>query len=310
MGAISEAELYPTPDNPCPPGGQAFFVQLKPDLKIRGAHWPGGQRGTALVLQGRTETIEKYFETIGALRARDFTVAALDWRGQGASSRALADPLKGHIGNFAEFMEDLAALLGALETQLPKPLLILAHSMGGHIALRALHDWPERFQGAVLSAPMLRIKQAPGPLVMILSRFLPPDLYLPGKPFDPFAERFEANLVTHDGRRFMRNIEIIRAHKALALGSPTWGWLQAATLSTRLIMGRGYLEAVRAPVLILSAEAERLVDNAAHVAAAKRLRRVTQIVVAGARHEILQETESIRQEFWRRFDSFTAAFNA
>jgi lysophospholipase len=308
MGAMTDTALYPTADNPCPPEGRAFLIALKPDLAIRVAHWPGGERGTVLVLQGRTEYIEKYFETIAGLKARGFSVAALDWRGQGASSRALKDPLKGHVNDFAEYLKDLGALLDAFGAQLPKPILILAHSLGAHIALRALHDWPGRVQGAALTAPMIRIKQVPGALVMLLSRFLAPDLYVPGKPFDPYTERFESNLVTHDARRFARNRGIINAHRALALGSPTWGWLQAASASSAELMRRGYLETIRAPVLILSAEAERLVDNAAQVAAARHMRRVTQIILPGARHEILQETDVILQEFWRRFDGFTAAF--
>lgn len=304
MVGVSGAELYPTADNPCPAGAVASFLSLRTDLRIRTALWRGGARGSVLVLQGRTEYIEKYFETIGELSARGFTVAALDWRGQGASSRALPDSLRGHVHDFTDFTEDLAALLAAYEAELPKPLLILAHSMGGHVALRALHDWPGRFGGAVLSAPMIRIRQVPGFLVMLLSRFLAPDLYVQG-PFDPYTERFESNMVTHDAARFARNLGIIRSHPALALGAPTWGWLQAAIASSSLLMRRGYLEAIKAPVLILSAEKERLVDNAAHVAAAKRLRRVTQIVLAGARHEILQETDAIRREFWTRFDAFT-----
>ena len=310
MEGMIEAPFYPTPDNPCPAGGAAFFISLKPGLNIRCAYWPGGRRGAVIVLPGRTEYIEKYFETIGDLRARDFAVAAIDWRGQGASSRSLSNPLKGHVLSFTEFLEDLDAVLKALGPRLTAPLLILAQSMGGNIALRALHDWPDRFQGAVLCAPMIRIRQAPGALVMLLSRFLASDLYVPGPAFDPYAERFESNLVTHDQRRFARNLKVITTHRALALGTPTWGWLQAACQSGALICRRGYLDTVRAPVLILTAEAERLVDNAAHVAAAKRLKRVTQIVVSGARHEILQETDAIRQELWRRFDGFAAGFSA
>jgi lysophospholipase len=302
----AEAQFYPTPDNSCPPGGSAQFLALKPDLRIRVAAWPGGTHGTVILLQGRTETIEKYFETIGELKARGLSVVTLDWRGQGASSRALRDPLKGHVHDFAEYMEDLAAVLETLGPDLPRPHLLLAHSMGSHIALRAVREWPDRFQGAVLGSPMIRIKGAPGALVMLLSRFLSPDLYLPGLPRDPYSERFESNPVTHDPKRFARNLGIINAHRALALGAPTWGWLQAAIASGARLQRPGFLEAVRTPMLILSAERERIIDNTAHVEIARRLKRVTQIVVPQARHELLQEIDAVRQAFWRGFDSFTA----
>ena len=50
---------------------------------------PAGRRGTVCIFPGRTEWIEKYFETVRDLRNRGFAVALLDWRGQGLSDRAL-----------------------------------------------------------------------------------------------------------------------------------------------------------------------------------------------------------------------------
>lgn len=311
MDRVAEAQFYPTADNPVPPGGRAISIAVDSNVRIRAAEWSKGTRGTIFVLPGRTEAIEKYFETIKELLAQEFSVVILDWRGQGASSRALPDMLKGHVRDFSDYLADLSAVLQAFENGLPQPFLILAHSMGGNIALRALHDWPKRFAGAALSAPMIGLKQVPGTLAAILGHILSPQAYVPnGQRFDPYTERFESNLVTHDAKRFARNIGILKANPALALGSPTWGWLRAALASNRMILRAGYLETITAPVLILSAGAERIVDNNAHVAAAKALARVTQMVIAGARHEILQETDFVRSEFWRRFSSFAGGFGA
>ena len=66
-------------------------------------------RGICVLLHGQTEFIEKYEEVIGELNARGFTVATFDWRGQGASARALADPLKSYVKDFAQFDDDLRA---------------------------------------------------------------------------------------------------------------------------------------------------------------------------------------------------------
>src|SRR5512146_3374721 len=60
-------------------------------------------RGVCVLLHGQTEFIEKYVEVIGELQGRGFTVATLDWPGQGGSYRMLANPLKAHIGNFSEY---------------------------------------------------------------------------------------------------------------------------------------------------------------------------------------------------------------
>src|SRR5207247_5000458 len=115
-------------------------------------------RGVCVLLHGQTEFIEKYDEVIGELNERGFTVATFDWRGQGGSARALADPLKCHVGNFAEYDEDLAAFLEqVIKPMGAAPPLVLAHSMGAHVALRTLHDRPSIISAAVFSAPMLAV---------------------------------------------------------------------------------------------------------------------------------------------------------
>jgi lysophospholipase len=44
-------------------------------------------RGTVVLLQGRNECIEKYYETIRHFTGRGLWVATFDWRGQGRSDR-------------------------------------------------------------------------------------------------------------------------------------------------------------------------------------------------------------------------------
>ena len=64
-------------------------------------------RGTIVLLHGRNEAIEKYFETIRDLTAMGFWVATFDWRGQGGSERLLSDPLKGYVRRFSDYELDL-----------------------------------------------------------------------------------------------------------------------------------------------------------------------------------------------------------
>jgi lysophospholipase len=295
-------EFYPTADNPCPAGGAAFFLELNPALKIRIAYWPGGARGTVFVLPGRSECIEKYFETWGELRTRGFSVAAIDWRGQGASSRLLPNPLKGHVGDFAEYLADFSALLSALEAEAPKPYLLLAHSMGANIAMRVLGEWP-RFQGALFTSPMLGLVQS-GPVVAALAAIWRPEAFVPGgAKFDPYTEAFASNPVTRDERRFRRNLAIIQTHRALALGGATGGWVKAALRSNQLIGRQSFLARIKVPVVILTAAKEKIVSNSAQARAAKQLAQGSQIVIADGYHELLQERDPIRTQVWRAFDS-------
>jgi lysophospholipase len=215
MNGEAVAALYPTPGNAIPPGVAVTFIRASDGTRLRTASWQAldQARGTVVLLQGRTEAIEKYFETVGELRARSLAVATLDWRGQGGSARALADPLKGHVGDFSEYLDDLDSLMSeVVEPTCPRPHYVLAHSMGGLIALHALYEWPKRFACLVTTAPLLGIRTPLPTLVRFLARLGPAESFVPGGArFNPLAETFEENPVTRDPHRFARTVEIFRA---------------------------------------------------------------------------------------------------
>ncbi len=102
-------KLISIPANPVPDDVVTGSIQTPDGVSLRFARWapPPGRKGTVVVLQGRAEYIEKYFETVRDLRARGFAVATFDWRGQGLSERALKDRHKGHVRNFSEYAADL-----------------------------------------------------------------------------------------------------------------------------------------------------------------------------------------------------------
>ena len=308
MNGEPAAALYPSPDNPPPPGASVSFLRAADGTRLRAASWQasGRARGTVVLLQGRAENIEKYFETVGELRARSLAVATLDWRGQGGSARLLADPLKSHVRDFAEYLDDLDSLMKrVVEPSCPSPYYVLAHSMGGLIALHALHEWPTRFAHLATTAPLLGILTPHPVLARLLGRFGPASSFVPGgERFDPLAETFETNPVTRDAHRFARNLGILRAKPSLALGSPTLGWLGATYRAMARVFGHRFARSLAAPILIVTAEDELLVDNKAQARLATMLPRCRQVVIPGARHEILMERDEIRAAFWRHWDAF------
>ena len=87
-------ELFALARNPVPSGavvGTFAGYDGKPLRFARFAATRGPRRGTVCLFTGFTEFIEKYFEMIADLRRRGFAVAAMDWRGQGGSWRAVTD---------------------------------------------------------------------------------------------------------------------------------------------------------------------------------------------------------------------------
>src|ERR1700757_2741342 len=149
--------LVPTPANPVPDAVVAGTIKTPDGVSLRFARWepPPGRKGTVCLFQGRSEFIEKYFETVRDLRPRGFAVATLDWRGQGLSERALGDPFKGHVSDFSEYEPDLETFMREVVLpDCPPPLFALAHSMGATILIRAAYRGHRWFDRMVLTAPM------------------------------------------------------------------------------------------------------------------------------------------------------------
>jgi lysophospholipase len=299
---------------------QTRFIESRDGKRLRTGLWdaaPGiGSRAVCVLLDGQTEFLEKYDEVAGELSARGFRVAALDWRGQGASERLVPDALKAHVRDFADYDADLAAFMDQVVKPLsPKPPLALAHSMGGHILMRALHDHPGQFVAAVATAPMMRALTRGFP--PILARAVCYAENLAGQQDtwvwgmaerDPLKMSFEDNLVTSDRGRFARNQSYLAAQKDIRLAGPTWGWLEAAYRSMSRAMSPGFPEAIQTPVLIIGAGRDRIVDTSAEREFAARLPHGTYLEFEDAEHEILMENDSIRARFWKAFDGFVAKY--
>lgn len=309
------APLIDIPAAPVPTGGAAEWFTGAKGARLRAALFParGKARGTVVLSGGRTEAIEKYFETIEDLTLRGFVVLAHDWRGQGLSHRDLSDDrLKGHAVGFEPFLADFDALLAHYEERLPKPWFAVGHSMGGCLTLLALaKGQAPRFAGAVLSAPMLGLRVGRYPKAVRLlagwNRLTGRGGdYCMGDPGKPFDDTFDDNVLTHDRVRFARGRALIAAHRDLALGAPTWGWLDFALRAAAVFARPSNLASVTLPVIICQAEDEKLVDNAAQDQVARSLPQGKLVVVKGALHEILMETDDKRAVFWAEFDALSA----
>lgn len=272
---------------------------------------PGGR--SLLLLPGRTEFLEKYEDVFTELRCRGFRVASLDWRGQGASSRLLADPKRGHVDDFRAFQRDLHALLALAQDTMPRPWTALAHSMGALILMERLAVAPRTVERAVLSAPLFGIPMSPP------ARLVAPALaaaavalglagrYAPGQGPAPLAgDEPVGNVLTSDHARFRLYRERCRANEEKMLGGVTWGWLNAAFAAMRRLSRPGTLEAVTTPVLILEAGHERVVDAAAIDAVAARLARVRRLALPGAEHELMMERDDVRRRVFDAIERFTA----
>ncbi len=310
-------DLVALAKNPVPSGATTGILKCPNGMRLRFARWEptrGPRRGTVCLFHGRGEFIEKYFEVVADLRRRGFTVATMDWRGQGGSARMLRNPHKGYVRSFADYDQDLAHFMR--EIVLPDcqpPYVALAHSMGGNILLRNASLSGSWFSRMVLSAPMISIAQqklgAPHAVsrayAEVLSGIGLGSMYARGGRDQPLEfDPFEGNALTSDRERYQRNRLILEAAPALGLGSPTVAWLRAALRSIARLTSPDYPLKVEVPLLLFAAGMDNIVSSHAIEEFALRLKVGTHVMFPQSRHEILQETDEIRQRFWAAFDAY------
>ena len=307
-------QLYPNSTNKAPDGITCLQVLSGGNIKLRAAYAiPRRPKGTVLILGGRAEFIERYFETMRDLLAMGYAVANFDWRGQGGSERLLADPLRGHIDSFASYDADIDAIYSrVLVAQCPKPFYGLAHSTGGHMLLRALRGkkWLDR---AALTAPLMGFHFGFWPesiartLASLATKSGLSGAYLPGYSNLPFKrDDFARNPLTSDPKRFERDMLTLDDHPELGIGGPTYGWLRAALNSIDELQRWPEDRGPSCPTLIALAGLDKVVNNVGTKAFLARAPGFSSLTIADSKHEILNEKDEIRQRFLAAFQAFIA----
>ncbi len=110
-------------------------------------------RGEVLIAHGFGEHSGRYGALTEHLTSNNYSVSAYDHRGHG-----LSDGLPGHVESFDEYDDDLKRLIASVRARnQSRPLFLIGHSMGGLIALRYLARTNGTINGAVISAPLIKV---------------------------------------------------------------------------------------------------------------------------------------------------------
>lgn len=308
-------DLVNIASNPMPEGGRVGYFKTQDNVRLRYALWPkseGAHRGTICLVQGRTEFIEKYFETIADFRRRGFSVATFDWRGQGGSDRLIGSQKLGYVDRFEDYWCDLRSFHGEiLLPDCPPPFYLVGHSMGGLASIFAGINDRMMFERIFLSAPMLALDRQPlsmrgmARLTEALS-FLGMGRMPVGRRQDkPLGETsFANNPLTGDLVRYMRTVDVVRERPALEIGAPTIRWAASAFAAMAKAAEEMFPTRIKIPVLMLAGARDEVVSTSAIEQLGLRMRNGRHVVIAGARHELFMETDPIRAQVLAAFDAF------
>jgi lysophospholipase len=296
-------------------GGLALAARrfLQPDR--------ASERGAIVLISGRTEAMLKYKELVHDLWHNGFSVYIHDHRGQGQSDRepAVRDrPDIGHVERFDDFVADLDAWIsGEVLTAGHARVLLWAHSMGGAVTARYLQSGRPsvaRVQAAVLSSPMLGIAGlVPGLSAELFSCSLlahgavalgaGASRHLGGQGYAPAP--LQDNIYTASAIRTRRMNDVAVEAPVTRLGAPSWGWIARgcdAARAAREDAGR-----IGTPLRVIVAGADRIVLNSGAETFCRQLAAARPgagcggpgggpLVVDGARHELLIETDALRSQ--------------
>jgi len=273
-------------------------------------------RAEIVLSPGRIEAAQKYQEFCFDLYQAGFTVHLIDHRGQGLSDRINADRHLGDVADFQHYVQDFALWLEQhiVPTQ-QAPLLGLAHSMGSAILCRYLQQHPQHgFSGAVYCSPMFGIQSKPLPktVATILVSFITTlnnlcgrqSSYFPGQ--TPYQDKaFAGNHLTHSPVRYQLFRQLYQAQPQLQLGGVSSRWLQQSLLAIKALQQAA---ALTLPQLILQATEDPVVDNQMQQLYQQKHSEQGQpcelVQIQGALHEIIFETDPLRNQFFAALNRF------
>jgi lysophospholipase len=314
-----------------PPGWRWHKFTTSGGYKIRyGSVHPKNSIADAVVvcLPGFRDFSEQYLELAHTMLERNMAFWVIDWRGQGDSDRFLKNRHKRHSAGYEADVRDLHELVdgyilpSAVHPDVGRlPLIMLGHSMGGHIGMRFLHDCnisskgKQAFSAAAFCAPMFGVNPVdslPLTLTWLLSGLMCmlPSSYVPrhGRDWAPGYRDVPAlsGKFSHDPIRQQLQDAWFKKSPSLQVGGPTNRWLFETLKSCLKLNNPKYLKDINLPILMAMAGNDRIVSNRLIQMAAMHLPQGVLSEIPGAEHEILMESDQYRQKFLDHFFSFVS----
>ncbi len=257
------------------------------------------EKGAIVLLPGKGEPARKYAEVVWDLTRQGYSVYVMDWRGQGESGRMTVDPQMEYVEFFRDYVDDMHTFVQTVVRANSHPhIFLLAHSMGGGAATLYVDRFPGDFNAVVLSSPMIDLDMGSYPASVgssiaygACSRGDGKSFAVGQKDFDP-NQTFDKEDATHSQARFDAKMAMYTAHPEVRIGGVSYRWLcesVTATAHMRTLHGPASL-----PVLIFSAGEDVTVHPRAEHEYCDRTPRCQLVDFPTARHEILQETDDIR----------------
>ena len=251
----------------------------------------GNVKAILFLVHGLGEYCGRFVNLVNHYVPLGYAVYGLDHLGHGKSGGE-----REVIERFTDFIDPLRLYYQMVKGWQPgKPVFIFGHSMGGLITCCYLLDHQEDFQGAIISAPAIKVSDNISPMTIIM-----------GKILSRIAPK--AGVVSLDPNCISRDSEVVRTYvnDPLVFHGKTPARLAGEMLNAMMRV-RAELDKITLPFIVVQGSEDKLVDPMG----AKMLydkagsKDKTLKVYKGLYHEIHNEPE--RSAMFKDVDAWLAA---
>lgn len=267
--------------------------------------------GNIVMVHGFTEFAEKFLEMCYYFSKMKLNVFFIEHRGHGLSHRHNTNKEVVHINSFDQYIDDLHTFMQkkVLKNTGGLPLYLYSHSMGGAISVQYLQKYPDVFEKAILSSPMVKAKTAGLPAgitklftglfialgqeqkkVVGYSGFNPEKTYEDGN--DTGKERFD---YYHKKRILNENIRT---------AAPSYRWVNEAVRVTAKILDPEKNKKITAKILLCQPEEDSTVYMPPQNEFIKLVKDGRLVKFPGSRHSIYNSIDSTVKEYLDVIEAF------
>ena len=254
-------------------------------------------KASVVIVHGLSEFTKKFYEITWYFLGEGYNVFLYDQRCHGRSCRlgARSDIL--HVDRFTDYARDLNEYINSIVLKASSaPIYLYSHSMGGAAAALYLSKWQNTVKKAVMSAPLFepcvakvshRVARASALFCTVV--FGKTRKFWTSSEFNPETPHRK----THDASysRFNHNMDLRRNNREYQTTPMSNGWVYNS-LCLRSQITKGKLPSkIKTPILLISAENDKVVEIAPQIEFAKNCKVCTLITLKDANHAMLTGTQ-------------------
>jgi lysophospholipase len=267
------------------------------------------ERASIVISHGFCEYIPKYEETVYYFYKMGYSVFIMEHRGHGFSEREVDNLSKVYVKHFEDYVYDFNQFVEKIVATKSKSghLYLFAHSMGGGIGAMYLEKYPNVFEKAVLTSPMIEIATPTTNAFVIKLVCLLSHLRIFAKSFLPKHHDYDhtykyPQCSAMSKARYNSQYNQREEEPHYRTNGATFAWTREAVNVSKKILKNAHL--IEIPVILMQASKDTLVMPQAQVKFSRLAKNCTLRIFEGSKHEIFNATDDIIKEYYKEVFSF------